>query len=246
MQGMTTERLLDVRGESVWSNDDQEIGRVEEIFVDEETGQPEWIGIGTGFFGTKRVLVPAQTAEVNENGVYVPYAKDHVKDAPDIDSDEISQSTEAELAGYYGLEYSEARSDSGLPEGSAPSGGAPTDTVSDDASITRSEEELAVGKRQVETGKARLRKWVETEPVELDVELQRETAQVHREPVNEVVTGAELGEQEIEVPLHAEEAVVQKETVAKERISVDRDVETTHERVSDEVRKEQVEIEGDR
>ena len=66
------------------------------------------------------------------------------------------------------------------------------------------------------------------------------------EPINQPVSGVEIGEQEIEVPLHAEQPVVQKQAVAKERLSLERDVETERETVTDEVRKERVEVEGDR
>ena len=113
--------------------------------------------------------------------------------------------------------------------------------------FVRHEEEVQVGKQQVDAGRVRLRKWVETEPVETQVELQRETAQVVREPVDEPIgrdTGA-FEEQEVEVPLSAEEAVVGKQVVAKERIGVQKGVESRTETVADEVRKERVEVEGD-
>ena len=110
--------------------------------------------------------------------------------------------------------------------------------------MTRHEEELAVGKQQVETGRARLKKWVETEPVEMDVELRQETARVTREPIDEPVDGAELGEQEVEVPLRGEQPVVGKRTVAKERVGIEKDVATERRTVEDEVRKEHVDVEG--
>ncbi|MDQ4018954.1 MAG: DUF2382 domain-containing protein, partial [Actinomycetota bacterium] len=81
--------------------------------------------------------------------------------------------------------------------------------------------------------------------VETDVELRRERVRVEREPIDQPASGAEIGEQEVEVPVHEEEAVVQKETVAKERVSLEKDVETERETVGDEVRKERVEVEGD-
>ena len=241
--GMTMDQLSQMQGSPVMSSDGDTIGNVEEIFYDEQTRQPEWIGIGTGFFGTKRVLVPVQGAEVRDDAFYVPYSKDQVKGSPDVDADEISQETEAELYSYYGLPYSEQRSDTGLPEGGMERG---VDTsVEREGSVTRSEEELRVGKRQVETGRARLRKWVETQPVEADVELRRETARVTRERVDQPVSSTELGDQEVSVELSEEEAVVQKEAVAKERIGLEKDVETEVETVRDEVRKERVDVEGD-
>jgi len=245
MTTFTMDDLMSARGQTVYSSDGEKIGKVEEIFVDEETRQPEWIGLGTGFLGGKRVLVPVVGAQMQDDGITVPYGKDQIKDTPDIDADEISQETEQELYAHYGLEYSERRSDTGLPEGSAGTASGRKRGTADEAELVRSEEELQVGKRDVETGQARLRKWVETEPVEADVEFRRETVRVEREAIDQPVSGAELGEQEIEVPVHAEEAVVQKETVAKERVSLEKDVESEQKTVKDEVRKERVEVEGD-
>jgi uncharacterized protein (TIGR02271 family) len=242
-QEMNRVRLDEMRGAPVYDADGDKIGKVEEIFYDQQTRVPEWIGIGTGFFGTKRVLVPVQGAQVAEDGLFVAYAKQQVKDSPDIEGDEISQECEADLAAHYGVGYSERRSDTGLPEG-APAG-KPTSGRDEDRAVTRSEEEIEVGKRPVEAGTARLRKWVETEPVALDVELKREVARVTREQIDEPVGDHEFSEDEIEVPLHAEKPVVQKQAVAKERVGLEKDVKTDTQTVKDELKKERVEVEGD-
>jgi uncharacterized protein (TIGR02271 family) len=228
-QEMNRVRLDEMRGAPVYDNAGEKIGKVEEIFYDQQTHVPEWVGIGTGFFGTKRVLVPVSGAQVAEDGLMVAFSKDQVKDSPDIDEEDISPQCEAELAAYYG-------------------GGTAAETersaADADQSLTRSEEELEVGKRSVETGTARLRKWVETEPVALDVELRHEVARVTRESIEEPVADHDFQEEEVEVPLHAEKPVLQKQTVAKERIGVEKDVQTETQTVQDEVRKERVEVEG--
>jgi len=154
-----------------------------------------------------------------------------VKDGPDIDEDELSAAHESELKSHYGM--------SSGTDSSAP----PTDI--EDQAVTRSEEEINVGTRSTDARTARLRKWVETEPVALDVELRREVAHVTREPINEPVGDHEFTEEQVEVPLHAETPVVQKQTVAKERIGVQKDVETERQTVQDELKKERVEVEGD-
>jgi len=248
---MNLETLRDARGVPVVAADGDQIGKVEEVFLDDTTGQPEWIGIGTGFFGTKRVLVPVASAEFDASAIRVPYAKDQVKDSPDIDGDEIAEETERELYAYYGLEYSERASDTGVPEGGLDAGvsgdavDSPGDTPSGGPTLTRSEEELSVSKERVRAGTARLRKWVETEPVEMDVTLQREAARVYTEPVDQPVSGVEIGDEEVEVPLHAEQAHVEKRAVAKERVGLATQVDTEQERIVDEVRKERVAVEGD-
>jgi uncharacterized protein (TIGR02271 family) len=255
---LSMDRIASLRGTSVYDSAGEKIGKVEEIFYDNQTDAPEWIGIGTGgLFGSKRVLVPVEGASVTDDGVTVRYDKDLVKGSPDIDGDEISPATEDELYRYYSLQQSSRSTQTttgdagrGVDAGLADEGrgvdhqtGLPN--VGEE-SLTRSEEELRVGKREVESGRVRLRKWVETEPVSANVELRTESVHVNREPIDEVVTGggAQIGEQTIETTLRSEEAVVDKQTVAKERISLDKDVAVEQQTVTDEVRKERVEIDG--
>ena len=238
-QQIQLERLAELRGKTVYDAEREKIGSVEEIFYDERTGRPEWIGIGTGLFGTKRVLVPVAGASATDDGVTVRYSKDQVKDSPDIDEDEISEERENELYSYYGLKPSDRGYDTVLPEGRAAgtSGRRP-----DSASLTRTEEELHVGKERVETGGIRLRKWVETEQVNVPVELRKEKVAMERKPLDRKASPAEIGDEEIEVTVSEERPVVGKRAVAKERITVDKDVETEQETVSGEVRKERVEV----
>jgi stress response protein YsnF len=239
-QAMNPVRLDEMRGAPIYDNDGDKIGTVEEIFYDDQTNVPEWIGIGTGFFKMKRVFVPVTGAAPYDDGLMVPYSKDHVKDSPDVDEGDILEGTETRLAAYYGVDSSKRRSDTGLPEGTPTTG-----RTGEGQAVTRSEEEIEVGTRSVEAGRARLRKWVETEPVALDVQLEREVARVTRERIDEPVTGHEFTEEEVEVPLHREKPVVQKETVAKERVGLEKDVQTEQQTVRDELKKERVEVEGD-
>lgn len=108
--------------------------------------------------------------------------------------------------------------------------------------VIRSEEELVVAKETVEHGRIEVRKEVETHPVEVPVDLEREILRVVREPVAVVVGGHDFREQAIEIPLHAQEPRVRKDVVAVERVAIERDVETRHATVSDELRRERVEI----
>jgi uncharacterized protein (TIGR02271 family) len=96
-------------------------------------------------------------------------------------------------------------------------------------------------------GRARLRKHVVTEHQQVTVPVSREEVTVEREPITEAnsaaaYSGPEITEEEHEVTLHAEEAVAQKRVVPKERVRLDKDVETSEETVSDTVRKEQIDV----
>ena len=115
--------------------------------------------------------------------------------------------------------------------------------------MTRSEEELRVGTTERESGKARLRKYVVTEDVEKTVPVRREEVRVEREPITEgnvddATEGPAISEEEHEVTLHAEEAVVEKRAVPKERVRLDKDVVEEEEQVSETVSKEQIEVDG--
>jgi uncharacterized protein (TIGR02271 family) len=115
--------------------------------------------------------------------------------------------------------------------------------------MTRSEEELAVGKTQRETGRARLRKYVVTEDVQTTVPVQREEVRVEREPVTDAnignaTEGPAISEEEHEVTLHAEEPVVEKRAVPKERVRLDKETVQEERQVSDTVAKEEIEVDG--
>lgn len=240
----TIERLGELRGSPVYDSAGEKIGKVDEIYYDMETRQPEWLGLGTGFFGNKRLLAPIAGAEERDGNLYLRYSKEQVKDSPAIESDEIEPGYESSLYSYYGIDHSTRHSDTVLPDeapGATPAA-RETPRAAEGGSVTRKEEELRVGTRPVEAGRVRLRKWVETEPVEADVELTRERAHVERERIDEPVSGHDFAEEEVEVPLHAEEAIVEKRAVAKERISVGKHAETTTQTVSDTVRKERVDV----
>ena len=116
--------------------------------------------------------------------------------------------------------------------------------------MTRSEEELRVGKASRESGRARLRKYVVTEQVQKTVPVQREEVRVEREPITdanagEARSGPDISEEEHEVTLHEEEVVTEKRAVPKERVRLDKETVTEDQTVSEEVRKEQIEADGD-
>lgn len=121
--------------------------------------------------------------------------------------------------------------------------------TTDDA-MTRSEEHLHVGTESRETGRARLRKYIVTENVTQTVPVSREEVRVEREPITDAnagdaLDGPDLSEEEHEVVLREERPVVEKETVPVERVRLDKETVTNQETVSEEVRKEQIETDGD-
>ena len=232
------------------------LGTIDGIYLDDETGQPEWATVTRGLFSAKAAFVPLAQAQDLGDSIQVPYDKQQVIDAPSPQADgSLSQDEEAELYRHYGMDYSESRSDSGLPAGTADD--TQDDTVGRDVSgpttddaMTRSEEELQVGTETRERGRARLRKYVTTEQQTVTVPVQREEVRVEREPITDAnldaaTSGPAISEEEHEVTLREEEVVVDKRAVPKERVRLDTETVTDQRQVSEEVRKEQIQVDDD-
>jgi uncharacterized protein (TIGR02271 family) len=242
-----TQTIAEWRGQDLLDADGDKIGSIDEIYIDSKTEQPEWALVKTGLFGGKGTFVPLSQASPEAGGVRVPYAKSHVKDAPNIEPDgELSQAEERTLYQHYEVAYGDTGS--GSSNGGDTVGRDTSGPTTDDA-MTRSEQELNVGTQSRETGRARLRKYVVTEEVQKTVPVQREEVRIEREPITDANVGAategpEISEEEHEVTLHTEEPVVEKRTVPKERVSLEKDTVQDERQVSDTVAKEQIEVDG--
>lgn len=114
-------------------------------------------------------------------------------------------------------------------------------------SIPLIQEELAVGKRVVDRGGVRIIRRIEEVPVEKDINLREEHLRVERVKTDRAPTEAEHGDafkdKVIEARETQEEPVVRKEERVVEEVRLDKDVEQRTERVSDTVRRDDVEVE---
>ncbi|MBB3086961.1 DUF2382 domain-containing protein [Geodermatophilus sabuli] len=288
-----TETISRVIGKDVYDQSGQKIGSASEVYLDDETGQPEWVTVRTGLFGTKESFVPLRNADLTDDGLRVPVSKDAVKDAPKIDTDgHLSPQEEQELYRYYDLGTTSGttgRTDTtvGHADRAGTTAGTTTGTESTtgmaaagmtdrdrtdragtagvdtrgavgrdtsgpttDNAMTRSEEQLNVGTRTEEVGRARLRKYVVTENATETVPVSREEVRVEREPITDAnignaLDGPAISEEEHEVTLRAERPVVEKEAVPVERVRLDTETVTDTETVNADLRKEQIEVDGD-
>lgn len=255
---ITTEQVQQVVGTTVRSSDGEKVGKVGQVYFDDVTGQPAWVTVQTGLFGTRESFVPVDSAEVRDGEVTVPFTKDRIKDAPSVDADQhLSEAEEAELYRYYGVEYGTAGvtgtdtyGTTGTPGTLGTEARAGTAGRTGDDAMTLSEEHLDVGTERVETGRVRLRKHVVTENVTKTVPVTREEVRIEREPITDAnrghaLDGPELTESEHEVTLHEERPVVHKETVPTERVRLGTEEVTSQETVTDQVRHEEVDTDGD-
>jgi uncharacterized protein (TIGR02271 family) len=222
-------------GHEVVDNNRNKIGTLECLWTD-HTGEPAFLGVKTGWFIGKTHIVPAHQATVSEQGrrIRLPYDAERIKAAPSYDpNSEIDERSEREVLQYYGV-----RSDARAPQQQEQRG-----QGREQASVALRDEELKVGKRQVEYGGVRLRKIIRTETVNQPVELQREEIVVERVPAGRAKqSGKAFEQEEIYIPLRREEAVVQKEAHVREEVRVSKRAETERQTVSEQVRKEDVQI----
>src|SRR5215218_4782608 len=115
----------------------------------------------------------------------------------------------------------------------------------DELRVQRSEEELLAGTRERVAGSVKVRKRVRTDRERLEVPTRREEVSVERVPVDGEATEAQIGAEEVSVPVVEDEVVVQKKPVAKGEIRVRKDVVHERQIVEEDVRREEVDIEDD-
>jgi uncharacterized protein (TIGR02271 family) len=247
-------------GAPVTGADGEKLGKVEAIYFDNETDQPEWVAVKSGLFGSHVSLVPLAQGTWNGDTLTVPFGKDALKAAPHHDPDSsISPTDEEELYRHYGMA---GTGTSAVDSDVTTSGHGRRDLVDEpgtvghdtsgpttDDAMTRSEEQLRVGTQTREAGRARLRKHVVTEQQQVTVPVSREEVTLEREPITDAnrgdaYDGPAISEEEHEVTLHAERPVVDTEAVAVERVKLGKETVTDHETVGGEVRKEEIEFDG--
>jgi len=115
----------------------------------------------------------------------------------------------------------------------------------DELRVQRTEEELAAGTREVEAGQVSVRKNVRTDRESIEVPTRHEEVSVERVPLLGEASEAEIGEDEVSVPVTEEEIVVSKRPVVKEEVRVRKDVVSDTEVVEEDVRREEIEIEDE-
>lgn len=278
---MTTFDVNAILSSTAYGSDGDKIGKVEQVFLDDNSGEPTFLTVNTGLFGAKENFVPVKGARQDGDRVVLPYTKDVIKDAPKVDADQhLSPAEEEELYRYYELNYNDDRTagtdrdrttaaagtagvagTAAADRGVADRDVADRDrdavnqdrrdvaaTAGDEASVVRHEERVNVGTQEREAGHARLRKYVVTDHETVDVPVEREEVTVERTPINDTnarVDNGTIGEEEVDVTLHEERPVVQKEAVAVEEVGLNKQTVQETQRVEADVRKEQVDVETD-
>ncbi len=243
--------LQSIAGNTMTGQDGQKIGKIVDVYESTQDADGTFVTVHTGMFGGNASFVPLAKASLQGKDVVVPYDKALVKDAPRVEADqELTSAEEERLYQHYSLQRAASPAPAPAPGRHAEDTAVGRDTsgLTTDDAMTRSEERLQVGTQQVETGRARLRKRIVTEQVSTTVPVTRDEVVVEREPITEAnmpkaMDGPALSEEEHEVVLHAEQPVVNKETVAVERVKLGTQTVTEQQQVNETIRKEQIETE---
>ncbi len=242
---ITVNEINQLANADVYGTDGSKIGSAGQVYLDDQSGAPEWIAVRTGLFGTRQSFVPLNQASFNGGRVEVPFDKARVKGAPQIEADgDLTAAEEDELYRYYGLTSSDGRLSE--VDGTYATDGYDTSGPTTDDAMTRSEERLSVGTQREQVGRARLRKYIVTEHQQVTVPVEREEVRLEREPITDAnigkaMDGPDISEEEHEVTLHAQRPVVDTETVPVERVRLGKETVTEQQTVGGEIRKEQIE-----
>jgi len=103
----TQDQIQTSIGKDVYGVDDQKIGSLGQVYLDDMSSQPEWLSVRTGLFGMKETLVPATDAVLLDDRVTIPFSSDQIKDAPNVDAgyDRLTSEEEERLYRHYGREH---------------------------------------------------------------------------------------------------------------------------------------------
>ena len=95
-----------IEGATVYDSTGDKVGKIGQVYLDDQTQQPTWVTVSTGFFGTSETFVPIEGARFEGDDIHVAYGKEQIKDAPRVEVDQhLSETEETELYRYYGLEW---------------------------------------------------------------------------------------------------------------------------------------------
>lgn len=206
-------RIEDLANATAYDVDGDKVGGVKDVYVNDTTGQPDFVSVNHGLFGGGDSIVPLRGHTLRDGELHLAFQKDRIEDAPDLDENgHLTTEDQDAFYRHYGLEntqdvttyetgnrFAETGAAGAAGAGAGYAAGERTDVdterrdvvdadrrdVADNGEIVRSEEQLNVSKDRVETGEVRLRKYVVNETETVEVPVEREEVRVVREPITD-------------------------------------------------------------
>ena len=244
----------DVRGWSVRGKDGAVLGTVRDLLIDRKAMKVRYLDVALDralFQADRRALIPVGVTRVDDDAdvVRADVSVESLRSMPAYEGQSVTRDYESSLHTSFGgsaptrgtndesFYENERYDDRGLFNR-----GRQAATSSDsEARLTIAEEQLAIGKRQVDSGAAYLRKTVETEHVQETVPVRHEELRVERNPLDaNAATDVQIGADEIRIPLVREELVVEKRAVPVEEVVLRKEVVTENRTVEADLRRERL------
>lgn len=220
-------------GTNVYSIDNDKVGDVAEV-------GGNYLLVRKGFlFTTDRYIPFSAISRIDTDGVYLNVAKEQ------FDSMAWDQPPVEDTTTYTGSTSAAPIADASYAQTSRADHTTANIAGSNEAKIPIIEEELRVGKREVETGGVRVNTRVEEVPVNEQVTVRDETIDVHRRRQERPVTEEDLAilqQGSFEVRERDEEVIVDKQARVVEELHVKKNVEERTETVQDTVRRTDVDV----
>jgi uncharacterized protein (TIGR02271 family) len=221
----------DVRGWEVCLGNDRKIGEVDDLIIDPSAGKVRYLDVdldrdALNLENDRHVLVPISGAQLDteeEEVLLRGMSQQALLQLPEYNGEDFGATYDQSFRSHLGEDRH--------------------DGEREQQRITRSAEELRIGKRAEQKGEVRVSKHIESEHVTRNVPLRSEEVHVERRPVERAVGSAvDMRNDEIRVPITEEEAVVEKRPVVKEEIVITREPRMTERTVEADVRREEVDI----
>ena len=207
-------RIEDLANATAFDVDGDKVGGVQDVYVNDTSGQPDFVSVNHGLFGAGTSIVPLRGHTLRDGELHLAFPKDRINDAPDLDENgHLTTEDQDAFYRHYGLTetkdvttYDTGRHAAAGAAGAGAAGAAgagaaagerrdvkdvETDAAAagaaatDKDAIIRSEEQLNVEKDRVESGQVRLRKYVVNETETVEVPVEREEVRVVREPITD-------------------------------------------------------------
>jgi uncharacterized protein (TIGR02271 family) len=229
----------DVRGWNVATLNDRPVGRVEDLIVDTREMKARYLLVDLSTGDGE----PDRSPSTREERVLVPLDRAHIDESEHlVRLDVVTATALPRFSGTIGDDYDERYRRTAPPASSTPSGD--PSRREDAPRMTRSTEELKIGRRQVSAGEVVVSKEVETEHVRQPVQRMREDVEIERRPVSQ--PSADIGPDEIRVPISEEEIVVEKRPVIKEEVVIRKVTRPETVEVEEDIRKERIVVDRSR
>ncbi|MGO3078574.1 PRC and DUF2382 domain-containing protein [Corynebacterium casei] len=99
-----SKNVQDLLSATAYDNNGDKLGDVNEVFVDDDSGQPTFVDVNHGLFGMGNSLVPLRGHSIDGNNLTLAFPKDRIKDAPDFDTDKpLTPDQQTEIYDHYGI-----------------------------------------------------------------------------------------------------------------------------------------------